>query len=138
MDPVVAAAGTALVAAMATDAWQQSRIAMIRLWQRASPEQAGSLERELEEARRGALAARDAGDTTTEQALVGQWRLRFQQLLHEDPQLAAELRRLLDEELTPHLSEEERTGVASIVMRAQSDRGGRVYQAGRDQHITEA
>lgn len=34
MDPIVLAAGTALVGAMATDAWQQTRIAVVSWWGR--------------------------------------------------------------------------------------------------------
>ncbi|MGW5675297.1 hypothetical protein ACWEV4_09445 [Streptomyces sp. NPDC003860] len=123
---------------MATDTWQQTRTAVLRLWRRARPEQTGSVEDDLEDARQGVLAARTAGDTDTEQALAGQWRLRFQQLVRECPELAPELRRLLDDDLTPALSADERGVIASIVMRARADRGGRVYQAGRDQHISEA
>ncbi|MFI1827205.1 hypothetical protein ACH41E_12280 [Streptomyces sp. NPDC020412] len=123
---------------MATDAWQQARVAVVQLWRRARPEQAGAVEGELEEVRLGVIAAREAGDSETEQAFAGQWRLRFQQLLHEDPRLAEELRRLLDEEFTPTLADRERNGIASIVMNAKADGGGRVYQAGRDQHISEA
>ncbi|MEU9608821.1 hypothetical protein [Streptomyces sp. NPDC048057] len=134
---MVAAAGTALIAAMATDTWQQTRTAVLRLWRRARPEQTGSVEDDLEAARQGVLAARTDGDTDTEQALAGQWRLRFQQLVRESPELAAELRRLLDDDLTPALSADERSDIASIVMQARADRGGRVYQAGRDQHISE-
>jgi hypothetical protein len=137
MDPVVMAAGTALVGAMATDAWRQARAAMVALWQRARPDDAEVVEGELAEVRSEVLTARQAGDAETEQALVGSWQVRLQQLLRGDPRLASELRRVLDEELTPALSAGEQTRIGSIMMTATASGRGRVYQAGRDQHITD-
>ncbi|ATW48406.1 hypothetical protein CGZ69_11150 [Streptomyces peucetius subsp. caesius ATCC 27952] len=137
MDPVVVAAGTALVGAMATDAWQHARAGVVGLWRRGRLDQAEMVQADLAQARTEVLAAREAGDDTTEEALAGVWRMRMQQLLRDSPELAPELRRLLDETLTPHLTPEEREGVTSIELRAAARDHGRVYQAGRDQHITE-
>ncbi|GAA2430642.1 hypothetical protein GCM10010191_50310 [Actinomadura vinacea] len=137
MDPVVVAAGTALIGAMATDAWQHVRTGVVGLWRRGRPEQAEGIQAELAEVRAEVLAARDEGDEATEQALVGAWQVRLQRLVREDPALGAELRRLLDETLTPPLAPGERDQITSIVLKATARDHGRVYQAGRDQHITE-
>ena len=51
MDPVVAAFGTALVGAIATDAWQQVREAVISLWRRVHPQKADDIGTELDELR---------------------------------------------------------------------------------------
>ncbi|MFI0976328.1 hypothetical protein ACH4SP_04765 [Streptomyces sp. NPDC021093] len=137
MDPIVLAAGTALVGAMATEAWQQARRATVALWRRARPEQADGVDTSLADARTQVLAARQAQDTDVEEALVTDWQIRLQLLLREDPALADELRRLLDEELTPPLPAEEQDRIGSIVLKARATGHGRVYQAARDQHITE-
>jgi hypothetical protein len=137
MDPVVIAAGTALVGAMATDAWQHARAGVVALWRRGHPEQAEMVQADLAEVRAKVLAAREEGDDATEEALAGSWRVRMQQLVRANPELVPELRRLLDETLTPHLAPEERERATSITLKATARGHGRVYQAGRDQHITE-
>ncbi len=137
MDPIVVAVATALVGAMATDTWQQARTGMVALWRRVHPKQAELIEAELTDMRTEVLAARDADDGDTEQALVGCWQIRLQQLLRREPTLAGELRRMLDQDLTPVLTPVEQTRIGSIVMTANASRHGRVYQAGRDQHISE-
>jgi len=97
MDPVVAAFGTALVGAIATDAWQQIHEAVIGLWRRVHPRREDDgIGAELDELREQVLAARRDADAGTERALEGAWQLRLQQLLRADPTLAAELRRVLD------------------------------------------
>ncbi|WP_405681892.1 hypothetical protein [Streptomyces sp. NBC_00057] len=137
MDPVVLAAGTALVSAMTTDAWQQARTAAIAWWRQARPDRAGQVENDLDGARIQLLAARDTGDEDTEQAMIGAWQLRLHQLLAEDPALAEGLRRLLESHLQPALPTSEQNQIGSIVQRAEARDNARVYMAGRDQHITD-
>ncbi|MED7928006.1 hypothetical protein SMD20_27355 [Nonomuraea sp. LP-02] len=137
MDPIVLAAGTALVTAMATDAWQSARDGAVALWRRARPEQAEVVEAELTEVREQVLQARGEGDADTEQALAGSWQVRLQQLLRADPSLAGEVRRVLDEVLTPALEPADQERIGSLVMKATASGHGRVYQAGRDQTIHE-
>ncbi|MFG3493845.1 hypothetical protein [Streptomyces sp. NPDC047928] len=137
MDPIVAAAGTALVGAMATDAWRQARTAVVALWQRVHPERVPAVEAELEETRDDVLAARADGDTDAERDLAGDWERRLRRLLREDPSLGDELRRVLDEELTPLLPAPQTTGPTSVHMNATASGSARVYQSGRDQTINE-
>ncbi|WP_309238869.1 hypothetical protein [Streptomyces lunaelactis] len=138
MDPIVLAAGTALVGAMATDAWQQARGSVVAWWRLVrSNNQAEDISAELAEVRNQVLTARNEGDEDTERALAAVWQMRLQQLLSEDAARAGELRRLLDDELTPVLPVDEQARVGTIVMKARVSDTGRVYQAGRDQHITE-
>ncbi|MGW2722366.1 hypothetical protein [Streptomyces sp. NPDC001492] len=137
MDPIALAAGTALVGAMANDAWQGARTAVTALWRRVRPEQADAVDAELAETRAQLLSARGAGELETEQALAADWQLRLQALLRADPAVADELRNLLDTRLTPLLAPDERSQVGFLVMKAEAHGSGRVYQAGRDQHITE-
>ncbi|MFI7108349.1 hypothetical protein ACIBK9_18745 [Nonomuraea sp. NPDC050227] len=137
MDPIVLAAGTALVTAMATDAWQSARDGAVTLWRKVRPEQAEVVEAELVEVREQVLEARRQGDADTEQALAGAWQVRLQQLLRADPSLAGELQRVLDEVLDPALAPADKERIGSLVMKAKADGHGRVYQAGRDQTIHE-
>ena len=110
MDPVVQAAGTALVQAMATDAWEKARQAVTALWRRARPGHAGGLGGDLDTLRAQVLAARADGDTRTVQALEGAWQLRLQELVRADPALATDLRQVLDQVLTPAAAQPGTTG----------------------------
>ncbi|MEI5098274.1 hypothetical protein RB200_05940 [Streptomyces sp. PmtG] len=133
VDPVVMAAGSALVAAMATDAWRQARDGVVALWQRIHPDRAEQVGAELETLREGVLEARQAQDVDAEQALEGQWRLQFQALTQRDPRVAGELQRLLCDRLAPILHPEERDRVYSVVQNI-TVYGGNNFVAGRDVH----
>lgn len=135
MDKLVLAAGTAFIGAMATDAWQQAHTAVVAWWRKIHPGQADSVAAELDMTRSQVLTARERGDRDTEQALAGQWRLRLQQLLDEDPAASHSLRRLLREDLTPVLPAPEQAQV-QIIIRAQAHDQAQQNIAGRDLHIT--
>ncbi|MEU7041754.1 hypothetical protein AB0A77_11955 [Streptomyces varsoviensis] len=137
MDALVLAAGTAVVGAMATDSWQTARSAVVAWWRRARPEEAEGVDAALGRVRPQLLAARQARDTASEAALASDWQSRLRRVLEADPRLARELRSLLDDEITPVLPAPERARVETLVMKASATGHGRVYQAGRDQHITE-
>ncbi|MEU8706048.1 hypothetical protein [Streptomyces sp. NPDC048565] len=125
-------AGATVVTLMATDAWERARDGIVSLWQRAGSSRAGSVQGELEAARDDLLTARDNGDELTEQELRDAWTGRVRRLLTERPDIASDLRRILVE-LAPEVDDAPRT----VQMRAEASGGGRVYQAGRDQHINE-
>jgi hypothetical protein len=131
MDPVVAAFGTALVGAITTDAWKQVREAVTGLWRRVHPRREDDgIGAELDELREQVLAARRDGDAGTERALEGTWQLRLQQLLRADPALAAELRRVLDQVLTPALTPAEQARVGTIIMTGSSHDSSTFTQIG--------
>ncbi|MEU7912780.1 hypothetical protein [Microbispora bryophytorum] len=137
MDPLVLAAATAMVTAMTTEAWQQARDAVVALWRRVHPERIPAVEAELEETRAEVVAARQTGDRQAEQDLVDDWQRKLRRLLAADPRLGDELRRVLDQELAPLLPAAEQSHVRDISMTATAYGHGRVFQAGRDQHINE-
>ncbi|MFE7756150.1 hypothetical protein [Streptomyces sp. NPDC057418] len=126
------AAGATVVTLMATDAWERTRDGIVSLWQRASPARAEGVQDELEAARDDLLTARETGDELTEQELRDAWSGRVRRLLIERPDIASDLRRILLE-LDPEVNHAPRT----VQMRAEASGSGRVYQAGRDQHINE-
>jgi hypothetical protein len=140
MDPQLAAltqtASATVVALMATDAWQHTRDGIVALWRRVHPAQADEVAGDLEASRAEILAARQEGDTFSEQALTGEWQGRLRRLLIADPGLGPELLRVLQESraLLPAGQE---VPAPVVHMRAEASGSGRVYQAGRDQHITE-
>ena len=69
-----------------------------------------------------------AGTVTpgTERALEGAWQVRLAQLLRADPALAAELRRVLDQVLTPA----EQARVGTIIMTGSSHDSSTFTQIG--------
>ncbi|GIH09773.1 hypothetical protein Rhe02_78400 [Rhizocola hellebori] len=137
VDPIVVAAGTALVSAMATDVWQQARTGMITLWRRFYPQHTAAIEADLDALRTALVNARQAGRTDVETVLAGVWQGRLHQLLHDNPTFGVELRALLDEVLTPLLTPTGQTRIGTLTMNAVATDHGRVFQAGHDQQISE-
>ncbi len=139
MDPVAAlgVAGTAVVGAMATDAWRRCADGVVELWRRVQPERVPTVEAELIDTHRAVVAARRAGDAEVEEEWAEVWRSKLRVLLRTHPGLAADLQRLVDEELRPALPPAEQTRIGQVEMKASATGSGRVYQAGRDQHIHE-
>jgi hypothetical protein len=131
MDPIVLAFGPALVGAIATDVWPRVREAVTGLWRRAHPQQkADGIGNELDALRQEILQARRDDDTGTEKALEGAWQLKVQQLLRADAGLAGELRRILDEVLTPALAPAEQARIGKIVMTGTSHDSSTFTQIG--------
>jgi hypothetical protein len=130
MDWIVAAAGTALVGAIATDAWQQVREAITGLWREAPTPNADGVGAELDELREQVLQARRDSDAGTEQALEGAWQLKLQALLEADPALAADLERILQEVLTPALPPAGQAQVGTIIMTGISHDSSTFTQVG--------
>lgn len=104
MEPLAVAFGTAVVAAMATETWQQARDAVAAVWRRArAPQPADALNTELNRLRRQVLAARRDNRADQERALAGVWQGRLQELLLDDPGMAEQLQHVLDRVLNPML-----------------------------------
>ena len=138
MDPEIAAlagtAGTTVVTLMVTNAWDSARDGMVALWRRFQPARAESIGEELEAGRADLLLARQAGDAESESELTAEWQGRLRRFLLAQPEAAEELRRVLDE-LQPQVPGD--AGPEQIRMQARASGSARIYQAGRDQHITE-
>ncbi|MET4657242.1 hypothetical protein ACI2LV_07635 [Streptomyces fungicidicus] len=138
MDPEIAAlagtAGTTVVTLMVTNAWDSARDGMVALWRRFQPARAESIGEELEAGRADLLLAREAGDAESESELTAEWQGRLRRFLLAQPEAAEELRRVLDE-LQPQVPGD--AGPEQIRMQARASGSARIYQAGRDQHITE-
>jgi hypothetical protein len=85
---------TAVVAAMATDAWQSARDGLVRLFRREGRDRQEEIQRQLESD--NALVA-EAGDADLRPAMAQLWQARLASLLGSDPAAEGELRSLLDE-----------------------------------------
>lgn len=134
------AGSTALVGAMATDAWQATRTGVLRLFGRAStglqddagarpgdgaaPEEGGAEDVPAAEGRIALVAAQLDGDAAlvaraddtaaARRSLLPAWQLRVQELLREHPELAGELTDLT-ERMRRSLPEEEQQWVMHVV-----------------------
>ncbi|MFF0061387.1 hypothetical protein ACFYRC_07535 [Streptomyces sp. NPDC005279] len=116
---------------MTTDTWERSRDAVVSLWQRVHPERAEAIAAELAEVRDDVLSARSTGNEDTEQTISVDWQHRLRRLVREDPRLADELRRVLDEELIPALPPATRDRVATISIKATTSGHGRTNILGQ-------
>lgn len=137
MDPLAIAFGTALVAAMATDTWRQAHAAVAALWRKARssrrPKAAAADLMALNGLRDQVVSVRQAGRADAERTLAETWQGRLQELLANDPGLAGEIRRVLDETLTPMLAPAERIRVGQIFMRGSSHDASTLNQVAGDQ-----
>jgi hypothetical protein len=146
MDELALAAASALMTAMAADAWSEVCGGAVSLWRRVYPERVPAIESELVEVRNELVASRQAGDADVEKELAADWRRKFQRLTQAHPELIPELR-LLEEEwirLAPAAGRG-RSGPTNIEQTAiatgrgtVNQAGWDVYHAGRNQRITGA
>ena len=130
MDPIVLAAASALVGAMATDSWDEVKHAVAKLWHRIHPGHTDEVSSELELLRRQVLEARANDDQDTERALEGFWQLKLQELLRADAALKTDLRQILDQVLTPALPEAAQTRIGTILMTGTSQDSSTFTQIG--------
>ncbi|MET9081154.1 hypothetical protein ABZX77_04505 [Streptomyces sp. NPDC004237] len=125
---------------MTTDAWEHVHTALVGWWRRIRPQQADSVDAELAQSRDRALTAHREDDTAAESELIADWQDRLAELLGENRALADELRRLVEQDITPHAHHEHvhhdsgnRTRTQETHVEASGS--AEVFVAGRDQHI---
>jgi hypothetical protein len=87
------AGGTALVEAMATDAWQATRTGVARLFGRGGPARQTAIETQLDG--HAALVAQAEDPDEVRQSLAAVWRLELTALLSQHPDAEDELRALV-------------------------------------------
>lgn len=111
MDELALAAASALMTAVATDAWSEVRAGVISLWRRVYPERVSAIESELVDARSELVVSRQACDTEVENELAADWRRKFQRLTRAHPEL-----RMLEGEWTrlAPAADRDRLGVTNI------------------------
>ncbi|MET9463826.1 hypothetical protein ABZY44_03190 [Streptomyces sp. NPDC006544] len=129
MAALAAGAGTALVTALTTEAWQSASAGVAALWRRVLPERADAVESELDATRHDLLDARHAEDEETPAELAAEWQGRIRRLLIAHPEAADALRELL---VPPQA---QAPAAPTITQHATASGDSRVYQAGRDLHL---
>jgi hypothetical protein len=87
------AGGSALVGAMATDAWQATRSGVARLFGRGGPARQSAIEAQLDD--NATLVAQAGNPEEVRASLVPVWRGQLEALLREYPDLAEDLRGLV-------------------------------------------
>ncbi|MEV7859387.1 hypothetical protein AB0O86_11255 [Streptomyces hirsutus] len=139
MDPylltLAGTAGTTLVGLLVGEGWQQTRDGVVTVWRRFRPGAAEEVERELEASRTAVLDAGEGDGTDPAGRLEGQWIGRFTTLLGEHPEAADELRDLVEGWQRRATGGQEISG--GVRLEARAEGSARIYQAARDQHITE-
>jgi hypothetical protein len=90
---LAAAGGSALVGAMATDAWQATRSRVARLFGRGGPHRQVSIAAQLDD--NAALVAQAEDPDEVRQRLAPVWRLQLEALLRQHPNAEDELRALV-------------------------------------------
>ncbi|MFI0721709.1 hypothetical protein [Streptomyces sp. NPDC021224] len=129
-----AGASSTLVTLMVTDGWQRARDGAVRLWRQFRPEGAEAVAADLDTAQAAVVRGRAAGAPVDEAALRGEWAYRITELLAARPDAEAVLRAALAEWQAAAGGQ---TVHGGIHQEARATGSGRVYLAGRDQHITE-
>ena len=89
------------------------------------------IEAELVDARDALVAARNTGDGTVQPELAAEWQGRIRRLLDTNPTLAAELRHLLDQDLTPALAATGQVWHGNVRMSGTASGHGQVNQVGQ-------
>lgn len=137
MDPeLIALAGAAasiVIRSMATDLWSQTKQALSGVFG-ADPSGGPEIEDDLDRSSAELKEARRQGDDLAEAELTAQWTGRFRRLLAADPAAGQALRSILDE-----LAEKVPKGPdakVNVHLEAEARGEARIYQAGRDQHIS--
>lgn len=123
----LALAGTfssTVVAAMATDAWQETRTRVIEIWRRFQPDRADTTRELLEENRTELLGISDESRSDLEQLLIDHWRLRLFTLMQTDPAVG---------ELLAGMLAGQQSSDARVNQAAHSHDNSRIFMAGRDQ-----
>ena len=139
MDELALAAASALMTAMATDAWGEVRAGVASLWRRVYPERVPAIESELVDSCNELVVSRQAGNAEVEKELAADWRRKFQRLMQAHPELIPELR-MLEKEWTRLVpaAERDRAGMTNLEQTAIATGRGTIYQAGRNQRVTGA
>ena len=87
------AGGSALVGAMATDAWAATRSGVAGLFGRGGPARQTAIAAQLDD--NAALVAQAEDPEAVRESLAPVWRLQLEALLRQDPGVAEELRALV-------------------------------------------
>ncbi len=125
---LAALAGNTVVTAAVTDAWGAAKKGFARLLGRGDPDKTQAAERRLEETREQLITATPDELARVQAALEAQWATRLADLLEDHPDVATDLRALVDE-IQSQVSAADHSVVAGRDMNVHggvniADRGG--------------
>jgi len=118
---LAALAGNALVTAAVTDAWEEFKHRIARLFGRGEPDR--SAENRLDATRDQLTAAAPAELEAVRAKLAGQWEVRFADLLADYPDAAADLEALAREISLGAVSASDQSAAAGRDMIAHAEHG---------------
>lgn len=133
LEVLASTAATTLIGLMATDAWQQARSTISRVWRKSRPEQVDRLNADLDEAQLTVTQARHNDDDALEAAVLAEWQSRMLRLALTDSAVRADLKaavRQLD-------ALARKTAPGSVSMQADARDHARIYQSAQDMVINE-
>ncbi|MET9303755.1 hypothetical protein ABZX78_07925 [Streptomyces cellulosae] len=137
MDPALLALATAgansLISLMTSDAWQQAKNGISRLFGRSEGPAAEDISREFEENRQELIRSIAREDPDTAEELRVAWRGKFRRLLVEAPDAAEILRDLLKEWDSAQVGGSTQSTV--VTQSASARDHGRIYQQGSGTQI---
>lgn len=113
---LAAAGGTALVEAATTDAWGRAKAGFARMLGRGDEGRTAVIEGRLESTRAELAPLTGQDLVQTREARAAEWATRLRDALEEDPDLAAELRAVLDELTAAGVTVSAETGSHSMVV----------------------
>lgn len=123
---LAAAGASAIVGAMATDAWNGAKQGFASLFSRSQPQALNAVAAELEQSREEVLAAGDEAQDDLRSSQEDQWKARLRMLLITDSAAVDELHKVLDVLATS--TSGGRGG--KVDLKAEVRDFGRVYQQG--------
>lgn len=120
---------TTVVAAMATDAWQSTRVGLLRLFHRDSETQQAAVDVQLET--HTALLLRVDDPERVRRSLVPAWQVQMEDLLRRHPDMAEEVQAWVDR-ADETLPKAHQNWVQTVIAR---DNGTAVGAQGGDVHL---
>ncbi|MFF3249427.1 hypothetical protein ACFYWP_00060 [Actinacidiphila glaucinigra] len=133
LEVLASTAATTLIGLMATDAWQQARSTINRVWRKSRPEQADRVNADLDEAQLTVTQARRNDDDALEAAVLAEWQSRMLRLALTDSAVRADLKAAVRQ--LEALAR--KTAPGSVSMQADARDHARIYQSAQDMVINE-
>ncbi|MFJ4849199.1 hypothetical protein [Streptomyces sp. NPDC088733] len=133
VEVLASTAATTLIGLMTTDAWQQARTAISRVWRKSRPEQADRVNADLDEAQLMVTQARQNDDDSLEAAVLAEWQGRMLRLALTDSSARSDLKAAVRQ--LEGLARQ--TAPRSVSMRADARDHARIYQSAQDMVINE-
>jgi hypothetical protein len=125
-------AGNTLVRAIAEQGWTSAKKAVLALWHRHAPAQAEPIGADLDTARAELAAVAEVEAADVMKDLADEWAARFSALLRRHPEAAEDVRRVVDQELAPLITQTSTQNARDINQTTHAETGGIAIAAGNN------